>query len=163
MYGATAPRSHRTLRHGFLSLSTKRVAGGADIEGWQRYRRIRTAPALGVVVAIGADLSGAGPPAACRAPCAVRGTGERRDDSGARWGGAHGLHAGKVGTWVDAHRRWITISVLLVLALVFALWNHPTVLMVLLMAIILLAVLTVVALLAAGGRHGEPTKRVGER
>jgi len=119
---------------------------------------IRTAMVLGVVVAIGAYLSGTG-----RLPRAVRGTAERTADSAARWGGAHGLHAGKVGTWVDARRRWLTIGVLLVLALVFALWNHPTVLTVLLMVIILLAVLAVLALLAAGGRYGEPTERVGER
>jgi len=82
---------------------------------------IGTAIVLGVVVAIGAYLSGAG-----RLPRAVRGTAERTADSAARWGGAHGVRTGKAGTWVDAYRRWLTIGVLLVLALVFALWNHPT-------------------------------------
>ncbi|WP_371598319.1 hypothetical protein [Streptomyces sp. NBC_00564] len=119
---------------------------------------IRTALVLGVVVAIGAYLSGTG-----RLPRAVRGTAERTADSVARWGGAHGVRTGKAGTWVDAHRRWLTIGVLLVLALVFALWNHPTVLTVLLLVLILLAVLAVLALLAADGRKAEPAENPGER
>ncbi|MFD9320222.1 hypothetical protein ACFWDQ_21565 [Streptomyces sp. NPDC060053] len=120
---------------------------------------IRTALVLGVVVAIGAYLSGAG-----RLPRAVRGTAERTADSAARWGGAHGMHTGRVGTWVDTHRRWLTVGVLIVLALVFALWNHPTVLTVLLLVLILLVVLAVLALLAADGRTGEPTaEHPGER
>ncbi|MFF1678854.1 hypothetical protein [Streptomyces sp. NPDC058256] len=119
---------------------------------------IRTALVLGVVVAIGAYLSGAG-----RLPRAVRGTAERTADSVARWGGAHGVRTGKAGTWVDAHRRWLIIGVLLVLALVFALWNHPTVLTVLLLVLILLAVLAVLALLAADGRNAEPAENPGER
>ncbi|MET7620387.1 hypothetical protein [Streptomyces sp. NPDC005408] len=113
---------------------------------------VRTALVLGVVVAIGAYLSGSG-----RLPRAVRGKADRTADSAARWGGAHGVHTGKVGTWVDAQRRWLTIGVLLVIALIFALWNHPTVLTVLLMVIILLAVLAVLALLAATGRNAEPS------
>ncbi|WP_406058021.1 hypothetical protein OG462_15480 [Streptomyces sp. NBC_01077] len=111
---------------------------------------IRTALVLGVMVALGAYLSGTG-----RLPRAVRGTAERTADSAARWGGAHGVHTGKVGTWVDTYRRWLTIGVLLVLALIFAFWNHPTVLTVLLLVLILLAVLAVLALLAATGREGR--------
>ncbi|MFE9931205.1 hypothetical protein [Streptomyces sp. NPDC005533] len=111
---------------------------------------IRTAIVLGIVVALGAYLSGAG-----RLPRGVRGTAERAADSAAGWGATHGVHTGRVGTWVLARRRWLTIGVLIVLALVFALWNHPTVLTVLLLALILLAVLAVLALLAAGGRRGD--------
>ncbi|MFD9358368.1 hypothetical protein [Streptomyces sp. NPDC060031] len=111
---------------------------------------IRTAIVLGVVVALGAYLSGAG-----RLPRGVRGKAERTADSAARWGSAHGVHTGRVGVWADAHRRWVTTGVLLVLALLFALWNHPTVLTVLLLVVILLAVLAVLALLAADGRGGE--------
>ncbi|MET9573787.1 hypothetical protein ABZY34_32580, partial [Streptomyces virginiae] len=54
--------------------------------------------------------------------------------------------------WVEAHRPALTVGVLLVIALVFALWNHPTVLTVLLLVLILLVVLAVLALLAASGR-----------
>ncbi|MFD3757705.1 hypothetical protein [Streptomyces sp. NPDC058622] len=108
---------------------------------------IRTAMVLGVVVAIGAYLSGAG-----RLPRGMRAKAERTADSAAGWGASHGVHTGRVGTWVQAHRRWITMGALLLLALVFALWNHPTVLTVLLLVLILLAVLAVLALLAADGR-----------
>ncbi|MFE2554736.1 hypothetical protein ACFXGT_01670 [Streptomyces sp. NPDC059352] len=109
---------------------------------------IRTAIVLGILVAIGAYLSGSG-----RLARAVRGSADRTADSAARWGAHHGVHTGKVGTWVDTHRRWLTIGVLLVLALVFAFWNHPTVLTVLLLVLILLVVLAVLALLAATGRE----------
>ncbi|MDV5145384.1 hypothetical protein R1T08_14450 [Streptomyces sp. SBC-4] len=114
---------------------------------------IRTAIVLGILVALGAYLSGTG-----RLPRAVRGASERTADSAARWGASHGVHAGKAGTWVNTYRRWLTIGVLLVLALVFAFWNHPTVLTVLLLVLVLLVVLAVLALLAAGGRerHAKP-------
>lgn len=132
------------------------AAAAAIFDTLLRFLRvsIRTALVLGVVVALGAYLSGAG-----RLPRGVRGTAERAADSAAGWGAAHGVHTGRVGTWVQARRRWLTTGVLLVLALVFALWNHPTVLTVLLLALILLAVLAVLALLAAGGRVGARTDR----
>ncbi|MEU9083586.1 hypothetical protein [Streptomyces sp. NPDC048357] len=128
------------------------AAAAAIFDTLVRFLRvsIRTAIVLGIVVALGAYLSGAG-----RLPRGVRGTAERAADSAAGWGAAHGVHTGRAGTWVQDHRRWLTTGVLLVLALVFALWNHPTVLTVLLLVLILLAVLAVLALLAAGGRRGD--------
>ncbi|MER7674205.1 hypothetical protein ABTY61_37895 [Kitasatospora sp. NPDC096128] len=111
---------------------------------------LRTAIVLGVVVALGAYLSGAG-----RFPRAVRGRADAAADSAARWGDAHGVRTGRAGTWAEAHRRWFVLAAVLVVALVFALWNHPTVLTVLLLVLVLLAVLAVLALLAASGRVGE--------
>ncbi|MFJ8012132.1 hypothetical protein [Streptomyces sp. NPDC096339] len=108
---------------------------------------LRTAMVLGVVVALGAYLSGAG-----RLPRGVRGRAEHVADSAAGWGASHGVHTGSVGRWVEGNRRALTVGVLVVLALVFALWNHPTVLTVLLLVLILLVLLAVLALLAAGGR-----------
>ncbi|MFE9561598.1 hypothetical protein ACFYM0_10860 [Streptomyces sp. NPDC006487] len=135
------------------------AAAAAVFDTLVRFLRVslRTALVLGIVVALGAWLSGAG-----RLPRGVRGTAERAADSAAGWGAAHGVHTGRVGTWVQAHRRLLTAGVLLVLALVFALWNHPTVLTVLLLALILLAVLAVLALLAAGGRVGVRTDGPGD-
>lgn len=135
------------------------AAAAAVFDTLVRFLRVsvRTAMVLGVVVALGAYLSGAG-----RLPRALRGAADRTADSAARWSGGHGVRSGKAGTWVDAHRRWLTIGVLLVVALVFALWNHPTVLTVLLMVIILLAALAVISLLAADGRNAEPAEHAGE-
>ncbi|MER5711651.1 hypothetical protein [Streptomyces sp. NPDC002122] len=135
-------------------------AAAAIFDTLLRFLRVslRTAIVLGILVAIGAYLSGAG-----RLPRAVRGASERTADAAARWGGTHGVHTGKVGTWVNTYRRWLTIGALLILALVFAFWNHPTVLTVLLLVLILLGVLAVVALLAASGRNGEPTEHVDKR
>ncbi|MEE1786668.1 hypothetical protein PUR71_27755 [Streptomyces sp. SP17BM10] len=110
---------------------------------------LRTAIVLGVVVALGAYLSGAG-----RFPRAVRGRADAAADSAARWGGSHGVRTGRAGTWTEAHRRGLVLAALLVVALVFALWDHPTVLTVLLLVLVLLAVLAVLALFAASGRAG---------
>ncbi|MFG2618859.1 hypothetical protein ACGFXC_14735 [Streptomyces sp. NPDC048507] len=125
------------------------AAAAAIFDTLVRFLRVslRTAMVLGVVVALGAYLSGAG-----RLPTALRGRSERAADSTVRWGAAHGVRTGSAGSWVLARRRALTVGVLLVLALVFALWNHPTVLTVLLLVLVLLAVLAVLALLAAGGR-----------
>jgi hypothetical protein len=108
---------------------------------------LRTAVVLGVVIALGAYLIGPG-----RLPVAVRRTSERTADSAATWAYGHQIHVGRAGTLAQAHRRWITLGALLLVALVFALWNDPTVLTVVLLALVLLAVLAVLALLAAGGR-----------
>ncbi|MEU3466142.1 hypothetical protein ABZ721_40195 [Streptomyces sp. NPDC006733] len=114
---------------------------------------LRTALVLGVVVALGAYLSGDG-----RLPRAVRGRAERTADAAARWAGAHGVRTGRAGEWTARHRRWLTTGVLLVLTLVFALWNHPTVPTVLLLVLVLLAALAVLALLAATGRTPGPDR-----
>ncbi|OKK17748.1 aromatic ring-opening dioxygenase LigA [Streptomyces sp. CB00455] len=134
------------------------AAAAAVFDTLVRFLRVavRTAAVLGVLVALGAYLSGAG-----RLPRGVRGTAERAADSAAGWGAAHGVRTGRAGTWVSAHRRPLTTGVLLVLALVFALWNHPTVLTVLLLVLILLVVLAVLALLAAGGRAGSRPREPG--
>ncbi|MFB7863112.1 hypothetical protein [Streptomyces sp. NPDC056069] len=109
---------------------------------------LRTAIVLGIVIALGAYFIGPG-----RLPRATRSTAERGADSAAGWWGGHGIDTGPVGTWTEAHRKWLTLGALLIVALLFALWNHPTVLTVLLLVLILLAVLAVIALLAADGRR----------
>jgi hypothetical protein len=52
---------------------------------------------------------------------------------------------------------------MLVIALVFAPWNHPTVLTVVLLVLVLLAVLALVALLAASGRATVGARTQGTR
>ncbi|MFF9087680.1 hypothetical protein ACF1BE_14890 [Streptomyces sp. NPDC014991] len=115
---------------------------------------LRTAVVLGVVVALGAYLVGPG-----RLPVAIRGTSDHTADSAARWAAAHHISTGRAGSWTLAHRRWLTLAALLVIAFVFALWNHPTVLTVLLLVLVLLGVLALLALLAAGARVQLPGAR----
>ncbi|WP_234343221.1 hypothetical protein [Streptomyces fulvoviolaceus] len=114
---------------------------------------LRTVVVLGVIVALGAYLVGPGGGAR-----SVRATSERTADSAARWADTHGIHTGRVGTWTGDYRGWLTIGVLLLLALLFALWNHPTVLTVLLLVLILLAALALIALVAATGRRTQAAK-----
>ncbi|MFF6998982.1 hypothetical protein ACFY93_29080 [Streptomyces sp. NPDC008313] len=115
---------------------------------------LRTAIVLGVVIALGAYLIGPG-----RLPRAIRGTSERAAGSAARWAYAHQVRTGRVGTWTQTHRRWIALAALLIVAVLFALWNHPTALTVLLLVVILLAVLALLALLAATGRATTDAER----
>lgn len=133
------------------------AAAAAVFDTLLRFLRIslRTAIVLGVVIALGAYLIGPG-----RLPLAVRGVSERTADSAARWAYARQVRTGRAGTWAEAHRRWIALASLLIVALVFALWNHPTALTILLLVIVLLAVLALLALLAATGRATIDAERV---
>ncbi|GAA3772050.1 hypothetical protein GCM10022403_004150 [Streptomyces coacervatus] len=115
---------------------------------------LRTAIVLGIVIALGAYLIGPG-----RLPVAIRSASERTADSAATWAYAHEVRTGKAGVWAETHRRWIALAALLIVALVFALWNHPTALTILLLCLVLLAVLALLALLAAGGRAALDAER----
>ncbi|MET8011888.1 hypothetical protein ABZU86_28230 [Streptomyces sp. NPDC005271] len=128
-----------------------RAAASVIFDTVTRFLRVTVATVLvlGVVVALGAYLTGPG-----RLPRAVRGGAERAAESAASWGAARGMRTGRAGTWTADHRRGLTTTALLVPAGVFALWNHPTVLTVLFLVLILLAALAVIALLAATGRAG---------
>ena len=143
------------IRHYYLDHLPAKVqspaAAAAVFDTLLRFLRIslRTVLALGVVVALGAYLSGSG-----RLPRATQGTINRTADSAAGWGDRHGVHTGRFGTWTNTYRKWITLGVLLVLALVLALWSYPTVLTILLLTLILLVALAILALLAASGRVG---------
>ncbi|MEV5680696.1 hypothetical protein [Streptomyces sp. NPDC052179] len=119
---------------------------------------LRTAIVLGVFIALGAYLIGPG-----RLPRAVRDVPERAAGSAAQWAYAHRIRTGRAGTWTQAHRRRLSAAALLAVALVFALWNHPTALAVLLLVIILLAVLALLALLAATGRATTDAERMAQR
>ncbi|MDT7841488.1 hypothetical protein [Streptomyces justiciae] len=126
-----------------------RAAAAAVFDTLLHFLRVslRTAIVLGVVIALGTYLIGPG-----RLPVAVRRTSERTADSAATWAYGHQVRTGRAGTWTHDHRRWITLAALLIVALAFALWNHPTALTILLLVLVLLAVLALVALLAATGR-----------
>ncbi|MDC0768183.1 hypothetical protein [Streptomyces sp. HD] len=111
-----------------------------------RYALVTTV-VLGVVIALGAYLIGPG-----RLPVAIRRGADRTADSLAGWADGHEIRAGRVGVWAQTHRRSITLSVLAVVAFVFAVWNRPTAVTTVVFAVVLLAVLAILAVLAAGGR-----------
>ncbi|WP_030668626.1 hypothetical protein [Streptomyces cellulosae] len=135
------------------------AAAAAVFDTLLRFLRagLLTAIVLSVVIALGAYLIGPG-----RLPRAIRSTSERAAGSAARWAYAHQVRTGRLGTWTQAHRRWIALTALLIVALVFALWNHPTALTILLLVVILLAVLALLALLAATGRATTDAERVAQ-
>ena len=131
-----------------------RDAAAAVFDTLLRFLKVslRTVLVLGLVVATAAYLVGPGAAATlARSGC------ERAADAVARWTHGHGIGTGAVGTVTARHRRWITVAAVLLAALGFALWNHPTVLTVLTLLLVLLAVLAVVALLAADGRATRAT------
>jgi len=109
---------------------------------------IRTLFVLALVVAAGAYLTG---PA--RAAVAVRGGCARALGALRRTGEAHGVSTGPVGTWIHANRRLLQVGALAVAGLVLVLWDRPTGLAILLVAVVLLAVLAVIELL---GRPPAP-------
>ncbi|GAA4049705.1 hypothetical protein [Streptomyces shaanxiensis] len=102
---------------------------------------------LGVVVALGAYLIGPG-----RLPVAIRRACDRTADKVAVWADGHEVRAGRAGVWAQTYRSSIALSALAILAFVFAVWNRPTTVTILVFALVLLAALAVLALLAAGGR-----------
>lgn len=147
-------------RHYYLDHVSSNVlskpAAAAVFDTLVRFLRVslRTAIVLGIVIALGVYLIGPG-----RLPVAVRRASEHTADSAATWAYGHRIHTGRAGTWTQQHRRWITLAALLIVALVFALWNHPTVLTIVLLVLVLLAVLALVALMAASGRATYDAQR----
>lgn len=115
---------------------------------------LRTAIVLGIVVALGAYLSGPG-----RLPRAIRGWAERTADSIAAWAGGHGIRTSRAAMWTNTHRHALTIGVVALVTVLFALWNRPSALVILLLVIILLVLLAAIALLAANARAGKPPQQ----
>lgn len=124
-------------------------AAGAVYDTLLRFLRAAfvTAIVLGLVIALGAYLTGPG-----RLPVAVRGTAERTSDSLALWSYRHHVRTGRTGVWIQRNRRWVTLGAVLVIAAAFALWNHPTALTIFLLLLVLLFLLALIAALAASGR-----------
>lgn len=83
---------------------------------------------------------------------AIRGTGERA-----------GISTGPVGTWVYRYRVALRIAAVVVAALVFVFWPHPTGVVVLVTALILLAVIGLIELIGRppAGRSAEALAGAG--
>jgi hypothetical protein len=135
-------------------------AAGAVYDTLVRFLRVSfvTAIVLGLVVAVGGYLTGPG-----RLPVAVRSTAERSADSVALWAYRRRVRPGRTGVWIDRHRRWVTLAAVLLVAALFAFWNHPTALTILLLLLVLLVLLALIALLSATGRVGKQAEQSGAR
>ncbi|MFF0558367.1 hypothetical protein [Streptomyces sp. NPDC004266] len=70
---------------------------------------------LSPVIALGAYFIGPG-----RLARATRSTAERGAGFAAGWWSGHGVHTDPVGTWAEAHRRWLDLGTLLLVALLAA-------------------------------------------
>ena len=115
---------------------------------------LRLVLAVGLVVAIGAFLTGSSA-AAVRTRSALK--------SGAGWirdfGERRGVSTGPVGTWTYAHRKGLRIGSVALFALIFVFWGQPTGLVVIVLAVLLLVVLGLVELI---GRPAKPPQIAGQ-
>lgn len=112
---------------------------------------------LGLIIAAGAFLSGPSVTAA-RARGAIV--------SGFAWirnlGERQGVSAGPAGRWTYAHRKGLRISAVALAAIAFVFWGQPTVLVVVLLAVLLLVVLGLIELIGrppARPARPEPAAR----
>lgn len=132
-------------------------AAAAAFDAMVHFIRIglRVVLAVGLVVAIGAFITGSSHPAvqirsALKSGVGwVRNVGERR-----------GISAGPFGEWTYAHRKGLRIGAVALFALIFVFWGHPTGLVVILLAVLLLVVLGLIELIgrpAAEPRSTNPT------
>jgi hypothetical protein len=137
----------RTLTLQQLPAGASEPAATAVIDAVLHFLRvtIRTVGVLAVVVALGAYLSGPARVAmSVRRYCiaavsVVRGLFDRA-----------GLGLGPVGPFVHRARTWLTWAGLLIAALVFALWDHPTVAVVAWTTVIVLVALAILEFLDPG-------------
>ncbi|MEV6115239.1 hypothetical protein AB0L59_22665 [Streptomyces sp. NPDC052109] len=111
---------------------------------------VRMVVALGIVIALGAWLSGPGRHAGLVRRLWSSGIGALRDTADSA-----GLRTGPVGPFVRRHRAWITWILVAVALLVYLLWSYPTGWVVVGIALCLLFLLAVVEFLAAPASASE--------
>ena len=111
---------------------------------------LRATAVLGLVVALGAFMTGP-------APAAVRARRFLEGGIGSLRGGAEaaGWNTGPVGAWIYANKRGLRIAILIAAGLVLVFWTRPTALVVLLTALVCLLAFGVIEFL--GRPVGPPT------
>ncbi|HEU5042688.1 MAG TPA: hypothetical protein VFT75_00970 [Nocardioidaceae bacterium] len=109
---------------------------------------LRSVAAVGLVVGLGAYLTGPGSGAVRTRAAFSRGIGGLR-------GGAEraGMQTGVVGTWTFAHKRWLRIGAVVLGAVVLVLWSQPNVPVILTITGLVLLALAVIEFL---GRPPTP-------
>ncbi|MEY9964240.1 hypothetical protein ABIA33_002282 [Streptacidiphilus sp. MAP12-16] len=148
--GLAAAR-HIYLTHLPQSVSQPAAAAIFDQLVFFLRHTIRAVGVLGLVVALGAYLGGHGRYAVkLRTWCRT----------GIAWLREHaGFGLGPVGPWVHRAKRWVLLAVLLVAALILALWNYPTGWVVFWLTVVVLAAVAVVEFLDDAGP--PPTPQTG--
>jgi hypothetical protein len=119
-------------------------AASAIFDTFVRFIRtaLRTLLVVGLVVAIGAFFTG---PSA--AAVRTRGAFKSGFDWVRRAGDRQGVSTGPVGRWTYAHRMALRIGAVALAALIFVFWGQPTVLVVIVLAVLLVVVLGLIELI----------------
>ena len=112
---------------------------------------LRVVLAVGLVVAIGAFITGPSRAAIQTRSALKSGLGWIRD-----FGERRGVSTGPVGEWTYAHRRGLRIGAVALFALIFVFWGHPTGLVVIVLVILLLVVLGLIELIGRPPAKPEP-------
>jgi hypothetical protein len=127
-----------------LNVLTEQAAGDV-FDTLVRFLRtsIRALAVLGLVVALGAFLTGP-------STASVRTRGALEGGIGSLRGGAEaaGWQTGRVGTWTYAHKRALRITAVIAGGLVLMFWTSPTAWVVVVTALVVLLVMAVIEFLA---------------
>jgi len=113
---------------------------------------LRVVLAVGLVVAIGAFITGSSRTAVQTRSALKSGAGRIR-----AYGERRGVSAGPVGEWTYTHRKGLRIGAVALFALIFVFWGHPTGLVVIVLAVLLLVVLGLIELIGRPAAEPEST------
>lgn len=140
----------RTLYLDRLPADVSRPAAEAVYDTVTRFLTadVRMLVALGLIVALGAWLSGPGRWASRVHGMWMSGITAARHASGAR--------TGTVGTWVHRHKKWLTWGVIVAAALALVLWHYPTTAVVVWLAVAVLLALALLEFLEEGNEADGP-------
>jgi hypothetical protein len=119
-------------------------AAAAAFDAMVRFIRtgLRVVLAVGLVVAIGAFVTGPSRAAVQARSALTSGAARIRDFAEHR-----GVSAGPAGTWTYAHRKGLRTGTVALFALILVFWDHPTGLVVIVLAILLLLTLGLIELI----------------
>jgi hypothetical protein len=112
---------------------------------------LRVILVVGLIIAAAAFLTG---------PSAIAVRSRHGAKSGIDWlrtrGERAGVHTGPVGEWTGAHKGVLRAGAVALFALIFVFWGHPTVAVVIWLAVLLLVVLGLIELIGGGRSAGSP-------
>jgi hypothetical protein len=133
-------------------------AAAAIFDTFVRFIRtaLRTLLVLGLIVAIGAFLTGPSVTAVRTRGAITSGFGWIR-----RAGERGGVSTGPVGRWTYAHRTALRVCAVALVAILFVFWGHPTAAVVILLAVLLLVALGLIELIGRPPAEPETANQPG--